>query len=144
MGKFYNSKTAFWYWDGVRSGCPPVDKVVCTKEALHIEVMTWKPLLHGPLARYENLRVAHAPGIPETFSLPPRLSDPHMHHGTCVTHVRWFMSGSLTSGFLWSQWRSFEVPASPVHAQPAILHSWQEAHYWPFVKGIPGGRIYGS
>ena len=31
------------------------------------------------------------------------------HHGlavpTCVTHVPWCMSGSLTSGFLWSRWR---------------------------------------
>ena len=26
------------------------------------------------------------------------LSDPHMHHGTCVTHVPWCMSGSLTHG----------------------------------------------
>ena len=27
----------------------------------------------------------------------PGLSDPDMHHGTCVTHVSWCMSGSLTS-----------------------------------------------
>ena len=32
-------------------------------------------------------------------------SDPDMHHGTCVTHVPWWMTGSLTSGFLWSRWR---------------------------------------
>ena len=38
-------------------------------------------------------------------SPPPRVSDPDMHHGTCVTHVPWSMSGSLTSGFLWSRWR---------------------------------------
>ena len=25
-------------------------------------------------------------------------SDPGMHHGTCVTHVPWFMAGSLTRG----------------------------------------------
>ena len=43
---------------------------------------------------------AHAPGMPGTFSPPPRVSD--MHHGTCVTHVPWCMQGSLTSG-------SFEV-----------------------------------
>ena len=29
----------------------------------------------------------------------------YMLHGTCVTHVPWCMPGSLTSGFLWSQWR---------------------------------------
>ena len=26
------------------------------------------------------------------------VSDPDMHHGTCVTHVQWCMSGSLTHG----------------------------------------------
>ena len=43
---------------------------------------------------------AHAP-----LSPPPRVSDPDMHYGTCVTHMPWCMSGSLTSGFLWSRWR---------------------------------------
>ena len=60
---------------------------------------------HGPLARYVKLRFAHAPGMPGTFSPPPRVSNPDMHHGTCVTHVPWCMSGSLTRGFLWSRWR---------------------------------------
>ena len=39
--------------------------------------------------------------MPGTFSPPPRVSYPDMHHGTCVTHVQWCMSGSLTSGFIW-------------------------------------------
>ena len=60
---------------------------------------------HEPFAGYAKLRVAHAPGMPETFSPPPRVSDADMHHGTCVTHVPWCMSGSLTSGFLLSRWR---------------------------------------
>ena len=60
---------------------------------------------HGPLPRYVNLRVAHAPGMPGTFSPPSRFSDPDMHHGTCVTHMPWCMSGSLTSDFLGSRWR---------------------------------------
>ena len=47
-----------------------------------------------PLARYEQLRVAYAPGMPGTFSPQPRVSDLDMHHGTCVT---------LSSGFLWSR-----------------------------------------
>ena len=29
----------------------------------------------------------HAPGMPPTLSTPVRISDPDMHHGTCVTHV---------------------------------------------------------
>ena len=60
---------------------------------------------HGLLNRYVILRGAHAPGMPGTFSPPLRVSDPDMHHGTCVTHVPWCMPGSLTSGFLWSRWR---------------------------------------
>ena len=60
---------------------------------------------HGPLTRYVTLRVAHAPGMPGTFSPSPRISDPDMHHGTCVMHVPWCMPGSLTNGFLGSRWR---------------------------------------
>ena len=48
------------------------------------------------------IRVAHAPW---TFSPHPRVNDPDMNHGTCVTHVQWCMSGSLTSGFLWNRRR---------------------------------------
>ena len=61
--------------------------------------------LHGPLNRYVKQWVAHAPGMPETFSLLPQVSDPDMHPVTCVTHVPWRMPESLTSGFLWSRWR---------------------------------------
>ena len=60
--------------------------------------------MYGLLARYVKLRFAHAPGMPGTFSPTPRVRDPDMHHGTCVTHVPWCMSGSLTSGFLWNRW----------------------------------------
>ena len=60
---------------------------------------------YGPLARYVKLWVAHVPGMPGTFFPQARVSDPDMHHGTCVTHVPWCMPGSLTSGFLWSRWR---------------------------------------
>ena len=57
----------------------------------------WSP---GPLARSVKLRVAHVPGMLVTFSPAPRVSDPDMHHGTCVMHVPW----SLNSSFFWSQW----------------------------------------
>ena len=60
---------------------------------------------NGPLVRYASLRVVRAPGMPGMFSPPPRVSDPDMHHGTCVTQVPWCMPGTLTSGFLWSWWR---------------------------------------
>ena len=61
--------------------------------------------IHGPLTIYANFRFAHAPGMPGTFSSPPRASDPDMHHGTCATYVPWCMPGSLISGFLWSRYR---------------------------------------
>ena len=51
-----------------------------------------------------RLRVTHVSEMPGTFSPPPRVSDPNMHRGTCVTLVPWCMLGSLTSGFLWSWW----------------------------------------
>ena len=67
---------------------------------------------------------AHAPGMPGTFSPSPQVSDPDMHHGTCVTHVPWCMPGSLTIGFLWNWRRGKTFPAFPAHAQPAILRIW--------------------
>ena len=60
------------------------------------------PFTHGPLARYVKLWVAHPP---VTFSPPPRVRDPDMHHGTCVRHVTWCMPRSLTSSFLWNRWQ---------------------------------------
>ena len=45
-------------------------------------------------------------------SPPPWVNDPDIHHGTCVTHVPWCISESLTSGFLWSRcWEN--VPGIP-------------------------------
>ena len=94
--------------------------VICPRDPLYwyrlAKIRTWVNklihnlirdviLINGPLTRYVKLRVAHAPGMPGTFPPPPLVSDPDMHHGTCVTHVPWCMSGSLTSGFLWSRWR---------------------------------------
>ena len=58
------------------------------------------------------------------FQRKPLLSDPGMHHGTCVTHVSWCMSGSLTRG------DGENVPGIPGACAPAILRIWQEAHCW--------------
>ena len=56
------------------------------------------------------------------FQRKPLVSDPGMHHGTCVTHVPWCMSGSLTCG------DEENVPGIPGACAPAILRIWQEAH----------------
>ena len=58
---------------------------------------------NGPFTRYVTLRVAHAPRMPGVFSPLLLVSDPDMHHGTCVTHVPGYMPESLTSHFLWSR-----------------------------------------
>ena len=52
----------------------------------------------------------------------PLVSDPGMHHGTCVTHVPWCMSGSLTCG------GGEKVPGIPGACAPVILRICQEAH----------------
>ena len=79
-----------------------------------------------PLASCQISKIAgaHAPGMPGTFSPSSQVSDPDMHHGTCVTHVPWCMSGSLTSGFLWNWRRGETFPTFPAHAQPAIFRIW--------------------
>ena len=58
------------------------------------------------------------------FKRKPLVSDPGMHHGTCVTHVPWYMPGSLTCG------DGENVPGIPGACAPAILRIWQEAHAW--------------
>ena len=50
-----------------------------------------------------RVTVGNASEMPGTFSPPsiskkPLLSDPDMHHGTCVTQVPWCMPKSLTRG----------------------------------------------
>ena len=67
---------------------------------------------------------AHAPGMLGTFSPPPRVSNPDMHHGTCVTHVPWCMPGTLSRGFLWISAAGETFPAFPAHAQPSLLRIW--------------------
>ena len=43
-----------------------------------------------------KLRGSHALEMPETFSPPPRISDPDMHHITCMTPMPWSIPGSPT------------------------------------------------
>ena len=63
---------------GRRRGC----NFVCSKSAPYHSLE-----MHEPLARHVKLRVVHEPGMPGTFT-PRRVSDPDMHRGLCVTHVR--------------------------------------------------------
>ena len=93
-----------------------VSKITLTKQLYHScrcnhlhQSLLWR---HGPLTRYVKLRVAHAPWMSGTFSPPPRINDPGMHHGTCATHVSWWMPGSQTSGSFGSRWRG-KLPGIP-------------------------------
>ena len=53
----------------------------------------------------------------------PLVSDPDMDQGTCVTHVPWCLSGSLTRG------RGENVPDIPSACASATLRIWQETHW---------------
>ena len=74
------------------------------------------------------------------FQRKPLVSDPGMHHGTCVTHVPWCMSGSLTCG------DGENVPGIRGAWAPAILRIWQEAHVATVVIVLSscGHRVSGS
>ena len=76
--------------------------------------MEWSiPNLHGPLARYAILWVAHAPEMPGTSFPPLRVSDPDVHHGTCVTHVPWCMPEIANQGFYFKIGGGENVPGIP-------------------------------
>ena len=71
----------------------------------------WDTVCRWSWASYQIRRIAGCAracacaGNDGNVSPPPGVSNPNIHHGTCVTHVPWCMPGSLTSGFLWSMWR---------------------------------------
>ena len=58
----------------------------------------------------------------ERFPHHPRVSDPDMHHGTCVRHVPLSVPGFLTSGFLWGRWqgKSSRHPRSMPNTQLCV------------------------
>ena len=82
-----------WYLQAVSVFVYVVPTLLITVLAKRIGIRAW--------ASYQirNIAGVHAPEMPGTFSLPPRMSNPDMHHGSCVTHVPWCMPGSLSHGF---------------------------------------------
>ena len=102
--------------------------------------------VYRPLARYVKLRVAHAPGIPGTFSPPTRFSDPDIHHDTCVTHVLWCMPRWLKSCFRCSRWRGkcfrhFRCMHNPQFYVSGKRPMWdwtkQHLYIWQRMYGVP-------
>ena len=109
------------------------DSLYMSKKATTNEfiILAWRR--HGLLARYLKLWVVYAPGMPGTFSPPPWVSNPDMHHGTCVTHVPWCMPGSLTSGFPWIRWQGKRSWHSRRMRKPPLFN----------VRGPRHGNNYG-
>ena len=103
MGNFRPGQS-WWYFANDIFKCIVLNKIWNLRKANSLRRVPLDFTEHGPFVRYVKLRVVYAPGMPGTFSSPPRVSDPDVHHGTCVTHMPCWMSGSLTRGFLWTQW----------------------------------------
>ena len=82
-----------------------VSKVVCNLAFVSTHCLP-PPIEHSPSpwasCQIRKIAGAHMPG---TFSPSPQVSDPDMHHDTCVTHMPWCMLGSLTSSSLWNRRR---------------------------------------
>ena len=66
----------------------------------------------------QNYRLRMRRECRERFQRKQLVRDPGMQHSTCVTHVPWCMSESLTCG------GGENAPALPAHAQPALLCIW--------------------
>ena len=101
---------------------------------------------HGHRACYVKLRIAHAPGMPGTFFPPPWVSDPDMHHGTCVTHVSRCMPGSLTNGFFWSRWRGKRSRHSRRMSNPHIYvygkRPMTHVAWWSFLELLSWCQLF--
>ena len=104
---------------------------------------------YGPLTRFAKLWVVHAPGMPGTSSRhrlqrKPPVNDLGNYQGTCVTHVPWCMSGSLTRGV------GGNVPGIPGACvfRKSFIHYISSFHYspkiypmlWEHVPVRPDGR----
>ena len=87
----------FQYMNVARSHLLPISSNAFLLIGIHFK-MAYEIVRHGaslshePVARYVILRVAHAPGMPVTFSLPPTsqkplVSDYGMRHARAVMHA---------------------------------------------------------
>ena len=96
----------------------------------HCLIGTWA-IADFPWASYQLRKIAGCASAGNAgnvfprrrFQRKPQVNDPGMHHGTCMTHVPWCMSGSLTCG------DGENVPGIPGACTPAILRIWQESHW---------------
>ena len=97
--------------------------------------------MHGHLARYVNLRVAHAPGMPGLFSPPStsketsskrsRHASRHVRHARTAMHIR------IAHPRWWGK-RSRHSRCKR-NSQLKILHIWQKAHAYEISVFHPVG-----
>ena len=83
--------------------CRPTPHADLHPGGLGADIYRWVHLLPWASCQIRKIVGCACAGNAGNVSLPPQVSNPDMHHGTCVTHVPWCMPESLTSGFLWSR-----------------------------------------
>ena len=87
--------------------------------------------IHGPLSRYVKLRVAHAPGMPGTFSPRPTSKETSRHASRHVRHARAVMHVGIAY-----PWSLGKLSRHSCICATAILHIWQEAHAVDVLFGL--------
>ena len=95
---------------------------ICVSVSNFICMLFWVRVVlgnHGPLTKCVYCGLCMRRECRERFprhqpQRKPLVRDPGMHHGTCVTHVPWCMSGSVTYG------HGKTFPAFQAHAQPTL------------------------
>ena len=105
----------------------PLTKVGIVSEAIMVAVLY---INLSPWASYQIRNIASCACAGNAGNAFPccrlqrklLVSDPGMHHGTCVTHVPWCMSGLLACD------GGVNVPGILGACAPAIFRIWQEAH----------------
>ena len=83
----------------------------------------WQISLHGPLARYVKIRVAHAPGMPGTFSPAANFrGNYYIAIPACITARAWRTCRDACRDRLPAV-TGKTFPAFPAHAQPQFCVS---------------------
>ena len=142
-----------WVWDKITYPFPNFNGEAYTHPwsgSWFIQVMACRLLGIKPWTSYQIRKIAGCACAGKAgdvfprrrFKRKPLVSDPGMHHGTCVTHVPWCMSGSLTCG------DGENVPDIPGTCAPAILRIGQEAHCmnqcWLNVSWVLKNKLQGN
>ena len=123
---------------GRQNGCHMMPKIPLTAEGFPIYSSAKKRTLSPDWASHQKHKITGCPCAENVgnVSPSPRVSDPDMHYGTCVTRVPWCMPGSLTSSFLWSQWQGKRSRHSQRMHNPQFYVSGKRSNHWSLVVHI--------